>query len=224
MSIVLLCHCDGTSGSTGFVDTSGFGHVLTPANVTVDTATPKFGSGCAKFTGSNAALTVDNPAAFNLGSQQFTIEAWAYFTVAPSGVQAVAAQFGGSSNLGWFFGTVNGPLAFYYSTGGTDNPNVGGAASPALNSWVHLAVDRDSSNVIRVYANGGIVASATVSAGIFPSSRACIIGNDENLSRAFPGKLDEVQIDVGLARYAGPFTPPVAPFSDPVRFFSAEIF
>jgi hypothetical protein len=213
MPVILLCHCDGTNGSTTFTDVSPSAHTLGAVSTTVNTTSPKFGTGAADFTSTSAALiNTGNASHFNLGAAPFTLEAWAYFTSAPSGVQAVLAQFGASSDLGWFFGMVSGQLAFYYSTVGTDNPNVGAAYTPTLNTWIHLAVDRDASNVVRVYANGVVVASATVPA-IYASTRQCLIGNDQNQNRAFPGRLDEVRVVTGTAMYGGAFTPPTGPFA-----------
>lgn len=215
MSTALLVHFDGTSGQTTFTDDAG--HTLTATSATVNTATPKFGTGCGDFTAGAGAARIDtgNAVDFNLGNRQFTVEAWAYFTSAPisSNIYGILTQFGGSGNLGWFLGQVQGSLAFYYSTSGTDNPSVGVAYTPALNTWIHIAADRDASNVIRVYANGVVMASATVSASIYASTQTCVIGNDHNNNRAFPGRLDEARVTSGVAKYGGAFTPPTAPFT-----------
>ncbi len=215
MPVVLLIHCDGTNGSTAFADASPYAHGMTVLGPTISTTSPKFGTGSGDFNSAGARIALGSPVSdFNLGAGQFTVEAWAYFLSAPTGVQAVVAQFGGSSNLGWFFGLNAGTLAFFYSTTGTDNPSVAGSYAPTTNTWYHLAADRDASNVLRVYANGAVVASATVSATIFPSTQSCLVGNDGNFNRNFPGRLDEIRITKGLARYAGAFTPPTAPFAD----------
>jgi hypothetical protein len=66
--------------------------------------------------------------------------------------------------------------------------------------------------VIRVYVNGAVIASATVASTIFPSVQACVVGNDNNNSRYFPGRLDEVRVVKGTAMYGGAFTPPTGPF------------
>jgi len=216
MAVQLLCHFDGASGSTVFNDTGGY-HTLTAHSVTVNTTSPKFGTGCGDFTANSAAyIDTGNATDFHLGSGQFTIEAWAYFTSAPGGAYDIVSQWGtGAGNIGWFL-TWNGSLLFIYSTTGSDAPSVGTTYTPTLNTWVHLACDRDASNVVRVYVNGVVQASATVSATIYAPAINCWIGNDGNLNRAFCGHLDEVRVTVGLAQYGGAFTPPTAPFPDPV--------
>jgi hypothetical protein len=214
-SVVLLSHFDGTNGSTTFTDTSSYAHTLTPTSATVTTTSPKFGTGCGNFTATSAALIdTGNAVDFNFGSGQFTVEGWGYFTAAPSGVQALASLWGGSSNLGWFFGIVSASLSFTYSTTGSDFPNVSAGYTPTLNTWIHLAADRDASNVLRVYANGVVIASAAVSSTLFASTQTCAIGNDHTNTRAFPGYLDDVRVTKGVARYGGAFTPPTAAFPD----------
>ena len=211
--VVLLCHCDGTNGSTSFIDESPYAHTLTPTLATVSTTSPKFGTGSASFTaGAAARIDVGNATHFQFGADQFTAEAWGYFTAAPSATHAVLSQFASSFNLGWFFGFLGGSLSFFYSTSGSNNPSVGASYSPTLNTWIHLAADRDASNVLRVYVNGSVIASATVSSTFFASTQLARIGNDGNFNRPFPGRLDEVRVVRGTALYAGSFTPPTAPF------------
>jgi len=216
-STKLLCHFDGTNGQTTTTDSSSAAHTLTMANgASLATGNLKFGTASLDITGADAAKRVyaADHADWNLGSGQFTIEAFVRFTALPDGggVHGIASQFGGSSNMGWFFGMVFGNFAFYYSTSGSDTLNVGTVWTPTVDTWYHLAVDRDASNVVRTYIAGAVHSSGTVSATIYDSTRAMIIGNDENLDRSFAGYIDELRITKGVARYAGAFTVPSAAF------------
>lgn len=217
-NVVLLCHADGANGSTSFTDTSLSAHVLSASgSAVVSTTSPKFGSGSADFSagGLSNVNAAGSTGDWNFGAGQFTIEAWGYATSsATTGINIIIGQFQGNSNLGWDFGFVSGPLSFYYSTTGTNNPSVVGSYTPPLNTWVHYAVDRDASNVLRVYVNGSVLASATVSAAFFASTLSCRFGNDGNGTRPWPGRPDEVRVTKGVARYGGAFTPPTAPFPD----------
>jgi hypothetical protein len=214
-SVVLLMHMDGASGSTTYTDSSPSAHTVTGA-VPQSTAAFKFGSASADFAsvGDTQYLQTSDSADWAFGSGQFTIESFVRFTTAPNGgtVWGVVTQFGGGSNLGWFLGVVAGEIGFYYSTSGGDSPHVGAAWAPTTGVWYHVAVDRDSSNVLRVYVDGVVKASATVASTFFDSSRSLIIGNDENANRKLLGYMDEVRITKGVARYAGAFTPPTAAF------------
>jgi hypothetical protein len=213
-TVALLCHFDGTSGSTVFNDTGGY-HTLTPTSVTVSTAAPKFGTGSGDFTASSSAQIVVGGAAsdFNFGAGPFTIEAWAYFTSAPSGgYQTIVSQWGASTS--WWFGLDSGALFFIYSFNGSSTATISGAFTPTLNTWYHLACDRDASNVVRVYINGVVAASATVAGALFASTLPCALGFAVAGLPAIPGRLDEARITVGLAQYGGAFTPPTGPFTD----------
>jgi len=210
-AVVLLCHFDGANGATTFVDSSSKNHSMSRFSPTVlTTAQQQFGTASLDVLG-GLVYTVAG-ADVQFGTGQFTVEAFIRPTAAISGVVGLVTVFGGSSNLGWFFGFNGNTLNFFYSTTGTDNPVVTGAYTPTLNTWVHVAADRDASNVLRVYANGAVIASAAASAGFFASTQNTVIGNDWNTTRPLVGQIDEVRITKGVARYGGAFTPPTAPF------------
>ena len=214
MPTVLLCHCDGTNGSATFTDVSASAHSLTATTTTVSTTTPKFGTGCASLAASSSRLNASTGLTdFNFGSGQFTVEAWVYFTRTITGTQMVLSQWNTSQQC-WAFTMNAGSLAFFYSTTGVDAPNVSAVYAPPATTWIHLAADRDASNVLRVYVNGAVLASATVSAAFFASVAPFMVGNDGTVSKGFPGNLDEIRIVKGTAMYGGAFTPPVAPFPD----------
>lgn len=214
---VLICHFDGSNGQTTTTDSSASAHsVLLGSSATLSTAQSKFGGASLLTTaiGNQHGIIQAGLTDFQFGSGQFTIEAWVYFTSHSGGnVYVVAGNYNGSSNLGWDFGQIAGSLAFYYSTTGTDNLNVGAAWTPTLNTWYHIAVDRDAANVLRVYLNGAVHASATVASALYASTANLYLGNDGNLGRGFPGHIDELRISKGVARYGGAFTAPTSAFS-----------
>lgn len=214
-SVVLLVHFDGAEGATTFTDVSNSAHALTAtANVTQTTTAAKFGATSLNFIGPGVYLSSADSDDWDFGSGQFTVEAWVRPTIALSGLRTVASQWTSSSDFAWWFGWNGTSLSFFYSTTGTDSPSIAGTFSPTLNDWTHVAVDRDASNVIRIYANGAVVNSATVSSTFFNSTQALRIGNDGNTLRTWVGQIDEIRITKGLARYGGAFTPPTNPFPD----------
>lgn len=215
MGTKLLCHFDGTNGQTTTTDSSASAIALTMQNCVLSTSSPKFGTACLDLSGggsTSCVLASDHPS-WHFGAGQFTVEAWVRFSTLPgTNTQGIVTQWGGSSQLGWWFGMFSGSLAFYYSTTGTDNPSVSAAWTPTINTWYHLAVDRDASNVLRVYIDGVVLASATVSATFWNSTRTLKIGNDENNGRRLTGQIDELRIS-NNAMYGGAFTPPTGPFT-----------
>ena len=215
MSTKLLCHFDGTNGQTTTTDATASAIPLTMQSCVLSTSSPKFGTACLDLSagGTTSCVLASDRSSWYFGAGQFTVEAWVRFSTLPgSNTQGIVTQWGFSSSLGWWFGMFSGSLAFYYSTTGTDNPNIGAAWTPTINTWYHLAADRDASNVLRVYIDGVVLASATVAATFFDSTRTLKIGNDENNGRRLTGQIDELRIS-NNAMYGGAFTPPTGPFT-----------
>lgn len=214
-NVVLLCHFDGANGSTTITDSSAAAHSLTTSGtISLTTAQLVFGTASLSQTTSTSYVATPDSADWDFGNGQFTIEAWVRPTSALTIIRTIVAQFGGGTDLGWFFGWNNGVLSFYYSTTGTDNPVIGGTYPGAINQWMHVAVDRDASNVLRVYANGAVLASATVASTFFNSSRSLRILNDENANRGVIGQIDDLRITKGVARYGGAYFVPREAFPD----------
>ena len=218
--VVLLVHCDGTNGSTTFIDKSPSAHPLTPTSVTVATGNPKFGTGSASLTFSNLAASISvggNASDFWFDSGPFTMEAWCYATQAPGwdGYSILFAEWGGAlSNLGFWFSAFP-TIMFFWSFDGVNYDYVDAGVGCPLNAWTHIAADRDASGTLRVYLNGAVVASRSIPGSFFHSTFTCQVGNDNTLSRPFPGYLDEIRVTKGVAVYGGAFTPPTAAFPDP---------
>jgi Concanavalin A-like lectin/glucanases superfamily len=216
VDVVLLCHLDNA-----LIDASSYAHTLTPIGLAALSASnPKFGSGSLYYNVGNAASAVstNNAADFHFGTAPFTIEAWCYATAAGSGdgYNPILAEWDAVLGNVSFFFNVYPYYMFFWSPDGTNYSNI--SASPSalpLNTWTHVAADRDSANVLRVYVNGVVVASGSCPASFYPSTDPCMIGNDASASRAFPGYLDEVRVVRGTAMYGGAFTPPTAPFLPP---------
>jgi hypothetical protein len=211
-SVVLLCHFEGANGATGvaaFVDSSSHAHTFSAATLSLTTAQQKFGVSSVGATGQSLALS--DSADWDLGAGQFTVEVWARPTTAITGIDALVGQYS-SGSQNWYLGFNGNNLVFTYSTTGTSNVAVSGAYTVTLNTWTHFAADRDASNVLRVYANGVVIASATVAATFFNSTTFLAIADLSTGTNTFFGQLDDLRITKGVARYAGAFTPPTAAF------------
>lgn len=221
MPVVLLCHCDGTNGSTTFTDTWG-AHTLTAAGATVSTATPKFGSG-AMLVASTGRTTTPPDSTFTF-TGQFTIECWGYLTSSLAAAQGTLLCRWNTQNhaQGWgpFNLTIlNNSLYLQVSPDSVAITTINGAYTPTLNTWVHYAADRDASNVIRLYANGVVIGTPATLSGTLQTGTLTYpltIGNDNDTLKFWRGQIDEVRITNGTAWYAGAFTPPTGPFPDPV--------
>jgi Concanavalin A-like lectin/glucanases superfamily len=218
MPTVLLCHCDGTNGSTTFTDVSPSARTLTAGgSAAVSTAQVKFGTGAANFTAGNSWIDVGGTQTdFQFGSSPFTIEAWGYNG---SGTASIFSLFlSNGAGDGFYFGLVGNSLSFWYQDGSNVQQKItapSGSFPVSLGVWHHLAVDRDAGGTVRVYIDGVIGASASAPT-FWNSTLTPEIGNAQYNSHQFvwPGYIDEVRVTKGTALYAGAFTPPTAPFPD----------
>jgi hypothetical protein len=215
-SVVLLCHFDGADGATNCVDSTGRHTVTGNSNSKLSTAEKKFGTASLAQSLTNSVNSADS-ADWSLGAGQFTVECWGRRSGAlTTNLSVLVCQWGTAGNHSWilFLSSTDG-LAFGYSTTGSNivvinNPSY----SMPTNQWVHYAADRDASNVIRVYADGVVVGSATAAVTFKDSTLQLMIGNDAGITRQWSGNIDDLRITKGVARYAGAFTPPTAPFPD----------
>ena len=218
-SVVLLLHFDGANGATTTTDSSAAAHAMTGVTgLVLSSAQAKFGATSSDFSGAGGgnAWTTPDSADWDFGSGLFTVECFVRANSSiSSGNFAFVSQYPGSgSTNAWSLCIVGGQLSFYYSTNGSqNNTRVNGTWSPSTNTWYHVAADRDAGGVLRVYVDGSVIASATVSSTFFNPSRILSIGSD-TFSARLPGYMDEVRITKGVARYAGAFTPPSAAFPD----------
>jgi hypothetical protein len=209
MPTVLLIHCDGANGSTTFTDVSPSAHALTATNgAVVSTAQVKFGTGAARTPNTNSSIGVTGISDFQFGSAPFTIECWAYLASA-SGTNGLLTEYVGSD--GFFFGTIFGPLAFWYINASSALVQFTSSTTPTTGVWHHYAADRVAGGTLRIYIDG-VVAASTSAPTFANSTQAVIIGNDATASRNWPGYIDEMRVTKGEAMYGGPFTPPTGPF------------
>jgi hypothetical protein len=210
--VSLLLHCDGPNGSTTFVDATGNFTVSAQGDAQVTTTDPKFGTG-AMLCASTNRLQMTTSALLNFGTNDFTIEAF----INPSagyGTSAYSAIVGAVTTLGpgvsWgLYVKDTGNIVFYAGT----ILDLFGVIS--VGSWTHVAVSR-ASGTLRCFINGtqsGSSLTRTDSVNASPSNLG--VGHDFNTGNGYiVGKIDEVRVTKGVARYTSDFTPPTAAFPD----------
>lgn len=107
-------------------------------------------------------------------------------------------------------------VGFNWATGLTTSTGVSAAVTLALNTPYRLAVDRDASNVVRLYLDGVMVASGVIAnaiPGTNPAQKIRVGSHGSLGTSSFPGKQDEVRVSK-RCRYgtdAG-YTPAIAAF------------
>ena len=210
--VSLLLHCDGTNGSTTFVDATGNFTVSAQGGAQVTTTDPKFGTG-AMLCASTNRLQITTSALLNFGTNDFTIEAFIN-PAAGYGTKLYSAIVGALTTLGpgvgWGLYVKNsGNIVFYFGT----TLDLFGAIS--VGSWTHVAVSR-ASGTLRCFINGTQSGSSLTRTGLVNASPPNLgVGNDFNTGNGYiVGKIDEVRVTKGVARYTSNFTPPTAAFPD----------
>ena len=210
--VVLLLHCDGTNGSTTFVDATGNFTVSAQGDAQVTTTDPKFGTG-AMLCASTNRLQMTTSALLNFGANDFTIEAFinasaGYGTSVYSAIVGALTTF--SPGVGWGLYVRNtGNIVFYFGT----TLDLFGTIS--VGSWTHVAVSR-ASGTLRCFINGTQSGSSLTRTGDVNASPSNLgVGHDFNTGNGYiVGKIDEVRVTKGVARYTSNFTPPTAAFPD----------
>lgn len=198
----------------GITDLSGNNAISTVGNVSTNTIVSKYGSASLAFNGtSDYIITKANPI-FNIGTNNFTIEAWVY-PLAYGGTNAGASIFGtvNGSTIGYSFNLGENQSRMRLISNGTgtwtDNVVVTGATGPALNTWSHVALVRNGTSLY-IFVNGILQGSSTVSAGFNLVGTTGITGifQEGTNTRYLNGYIDDLRVTVGTARYTTNFTVP----------------
>ena len=224
--VTMLLHGDGTNGAQNntFLDSSTNNFTITRNGNTTQGSFSPYGSNWSNFlNGSSGAgggpyLSFPNSSTMQLGSGNFTIEAWCYFNVVQESTIIARYPFD-STNNEWNFGTGSSLIPnFSYTTGGnTTAGSVGGSGALSTNTWYHIAVVRNSST-LTMYINGTSVATSSISATIYSGTTTTTVGC--YAQSAYPGGyavpngyLSNVRVVKGTAVYTSNFTPSTTPLT-----------
>jgi hypothetical protein len=179
--------------------------VTTYGNARIDTATKKYGTGAMYFDGVGDYLAVPNSSVFDIGTGDFTIEAWIYMNSSVNGT--ICALNKGSGVDGIYF--VHGGGIYVTSDSSSWNIiSLGTIPGIVSNQWQHVALVRAGSSWV-VYLNGINVHSVTSTASVsFTGTRLFGVGATGSGSTPLNGYIDDLRITKGYARYTSDFTPP----------------
>lgn len=216
-SVTALLHFDGPNGSTTFTDQKGRVWTVN-APVALSNTQSKFGGTSGRFSG--GYLQTGPSPDFAFGTDDFTIEMFAFATSNPSGSALIAEAYTGGSDavqftLGFcstFPGSATGDRLFF---GRYDGTTWAGTIAPGgfpVGQWVHVAGVR-SGNTWTLYMDGVAVTSMTYTGSVAQEGDVYIGKRwDSAGSPYFDGFIDELRITKGVARYTANFSVPTAPF------------
>ena len=153
-------------------------------------------------------LTIGPDPAFNLRDTDYTVECWVNMV---SWLQGNAPRIISFENAGGSYGllvdSTNPDLTFAYNHYGTGEGIVG-SATPG---WNHVALVQQGSNT-SLYVNGiniGTIAVPTMPSSNDGNVKITIGGSTVNYEyQEFYGRIDDLRITKGVARYINNFIPP----------------
>lgn len=201
---------------TDFSDSSIYTRSFVSAGGTpsVSATQSKFGGKSLYLDGSSAIKTQDN-ANLHIGSSDFTFEFWLYLpTITGSNMGVFSKRSSGSTNVDYYcYVDVAGRVHFSFSTDGTSATNSIGSANPIPTAqFVHIAIVRNA-NVGKVYVNGVVDATGTISGRCFDGVADLIIGSlNPSVGLPLTGYIDEFRLRKE-AMYTSDFTPPTSAFT-----------
>ena len=203
--VSFLSHFDGTDGATTADDESLFGHTLTfTGNAQIDTDQSQFGGACLLLDGSGDYVSTPSHAAFDFGTDDFTVEFWMRRSDDPT--HNIISWSSGGVQAAIYMNNNQTTLRFQH--GGSDRIT-GGPVN--LDTWYHVALVRIDGD-FELFLDG--VSLGTSSAAATFVQAAFEIGRRNGSSNTFEGWIDEVRVLKGIGLYAAPFTVPTAAFPD----------
>ena len=207
---VLLLNADA---QTWLTDASSNKFLLTPSGTpTPSTFTPYQDSYYSNlFNGTSSYLTVPDSASLQLGTGDFTIEAWTYVTTASTS-RGIVCKGPGAATTGWEckFNSAN-----FFRFEWTASFLVGSTVIPT-NTWTHVAVVRSGTATgnVKLYVNGALYATSGVAVtDNFTQTDNLRVGIDRVGTGFFPGNISNLRIVKGTAVYTGAFTPSTSPLT-----------
>jgi hypothetical protein len=216
-NVDLLLRMNGENDGTTFTDESNDARSLTRSGNTLPVTTTgvvKYGTASAQFpansSGQPSHLRVTAP---SIGTGQFTIEFWmrittdaVNFTIIDSRYNSSYVLTTGDTAFSIFFSTTKKIRLVYYVSNVATYLN--GVTDVSVNTWHHVAVCRDSSNLVRIFLNGSLENSATITSDL--SNVYWTIGAVASTTNYSLRYLDDVRLTTGVCRYTENFTPPAA--------------
>ena len=180
------------------------------------------------FDGSGDYLTVPSNAAFNFGTDNFTIECWFNITgdsaVNPGGQRdatLISSYFDGAVSNGWAFAiggnasTTGISLSLAAYNGGTPT-SYQPSTSLSKNIWYHCAVVRNS-NTVTIYLNGTSIGSTSWTVPVVPFGEVRIaalqLGIAPKYFNYLNGYITSLRVVKGQAVYTSNFTPSTSPLT-----------
>jgi hypothetical protein len=210
----LLCHFDGSDGSTVIIDSSDSAHSpVANGDAQIDTAQGKFG-GASLLLDGNDEVDIPDSADWDLftaTNSEFTIDFWVRFSSIASNIGFIDQWESNSRywNLSWI---QSSGLLLFNSAYTTSKLTFRCNWSPSTGTWYHVAVARSATT--RFIFIDGVLQSLTADDNVaLPAIAGSLnIGKDRRNTVFLPGWMDELRIS-DIARWTSGFTPPTTAYN-----------
>ena len=218
---LLTLQTNQPANTSAFLDNSNWNNLISrTGNVSQGSFSPYGYNWSYYFGGSGNYLTVPNTnSVFNFGTGNFTVEAWVFMDVLPSGNGYPASYWivgGGPVNSNTGFDIAIGSTNLQVGLASFASLNINFAHGMVIGTWYHIAVVRNS-NTLSAYINGTLLTSSSVS-GVTadPCATGLAISAAEPsgaTSGNFNGYISNLRIVKGTAVYTANFTPSTSPLT-----------
>lgn len=209
--VVALLHFDGADNGTTFADERGrawtaIGDAKTKASL------KKWGAAAGDFNGVNSYISTPHSSNLNVGSANYTIEAWVYLRAAAA--YAIFASKGDSAadHLPILLSMDGSGTKVQFGVG-IDRAwkiAVSNIALP-LNQWVHIAGVRSGGSLL-LFQQGVLVGTASAAGSAMDNTSPLTIGANAPGNSFANIVVDDFRLTTSVARYTENFTPPDKPF------------
>jgi hypothetical protein len=201
-----ILHVKGTGA--GIIDKSQSVKSLTlNGDVKSSTTQTKYLTSSMYFDGTGDCISTSDSA--ELGTGDFTLEAWIYPT-ALNANDAIIAEHWSGTTAGFIFRIFTSNYLSLFD--GTTNRT--SSTAIVTNQWQHVAASRES-GTLKLFINGTQVLSVATSSSLTGpgSGESVTVGaltTSSGFGSTFTGYISDARITKGLARYTANFTPPTA--------------
>jgi hypothetical protein len=201
------------NSTNAFTITKNGDTAVSPAQpFTLPSSVATYGSGY--LDGSGDQLTVANNSAFDVGSGNFTVEAWVYLSGTSGSVFNYSNGQSTNANFAWEI-YQNSATSIQVSVFQSTTQYTASSTSLIANAWNHVAGVRNG-NTLTIYVNGvagGTTASVTGVTVNNPSGATVKVSGYNNASAVITGYVADARMVKGTAVYTSAFTPPTAPLT-----------
>ncbi len=150
----------------------------------------KFG-GCANFNGSNSSIILPQNTGFDLnGAGSFSI--WVNRNTTNQEWIFEKAN-GGSGTYGWQLFFVSGQYTFQMHNTINGVVTIYSGTSVNINTWEHIVVTHNGSNVFKMYLNGVLKDTSTLSGTVSVNTNGARFGEYAGGGYSFDGEIDQTR-------------------------------